>query len=197
MDGRLFFYAPQMILLLVLLVILAFPIVLLIAGFRSRQRPRSMGSKLLIGSGAALCLIYGAGFVQLISAIGPGQSGLLASGTTPEGREYCVVQTFKSWIEPYQVSLYARDETGLWHWKYLEHEANSWQPVEVTFAEGKAQVFSKGALAGEVDLPSQTVDLDSILPGYRDHYISSDASIEDLVHLHNKKYANKNPLADL
>lgn len=197
MDGGLFFYGPQIILLLVLLVILAFPFVLLIAGFGNSRRPRSRGSKVLIGSGVILILLYAAGFVQVIVAIGPGQSGLLASGATPDGREYCVVQTFKGWIEPYQVSFYVRDESGLWHKKYLEHEANSWKPVDVRFADGKAQVFSKGVLAREVDLPTETVELESILPGYRDQYVSRDASIEDLVHLHNKQFAPKNRFEDL
>ena len=62
--------------------------------------------------------------------VGPWQSGALAAGSSPDGHEYLVVQTYGGFFERYRVSFYIRDSNGIWHWNYLGHENDSWGKIQ-------------------------------------------------------------------
>lgn len=132
-------------------------------------------------------LMLGIISAYLIS-IRPWQSKVLAHGFSPEGREYCVVQTFRDFVEPYQVSFYVRDPRGVWIWNYLEHEDNGWKSATVNFSGSSALIQRNGMPFKEIDIPSVQVDLSTVLPGYRDQYCDKDFSVEEVFAFHNQKY---------
>ena len=141
---------------------------------------------------AIISLVLLALFIGLVAAylvaIRPWQSKILAQGVSPEGREYCVVQTFKDLVEPYQVSFYVRDPEGVWRWHYLEHEDSGWKSAEVIFSEGSSQIQRNGTSFKEIPLPNDQVDLGKIQAGYRDYYCDRGYSVEDVFAFHNQKY---------
>ena len=132
-------------------------------------------------------LLLGVVAAWLVS-IRPWQSKVLAQGYSPEGREYCVVQTFKNLVEPYQVSFYVRDSDGIWRWNYLEHEDDGWKSARVTFPAGSARIERNGSQFKEIEIPNDQVDLTTVLPGYRYQYCDSGFSVDDVLAFHNQKY---------
>ena len=124
----------------------------------------------------------------VLIAIRPWQSKILAHGFTPQGREYCVVQTFRDFVEPYQVSFYVRDAQGIWRWNYLEHEDNGWKSATVKFTGNSALIERNGVQFKDIKIPSDQVDLSTVLPGYRDQYCDKDFSVEEVFTFHNQKY---------
>ena len=129
-----------------------------------------------------------AGLVSGWLIIRPWQSKILTRGYSPEGREYCVVQTFKGFVEPYQVSFYIRDAEGIWRWNYLAHQDNGWKAASVTFSQGAAQIVRNGTLFKVISIPTNQVDLTQVLPGYRNDYCDRSCSVEDVFEFHNLKY---------
>ena len=134
-----------------------------------------------------LTLFLGVITMWLVS-IRPWQSKVLAHGFSPDGREYCVVQTFKDLIEPYQVSFYIRDKEGIWRWNYLEHEDDGWKSATVVFSGETAQIQRDGVLFKEFALPTDKVDLSKVLRGYSHHYCESGFSVDDIFTFHNHRY---------
>jgi hypothetical protein len=126
-----------------------------------------------------------------LASIRPWQSQVLAQGYSPGGREYCVVQTFRDLVEPYQVSFYIRDLDGVWRWNYLEHEDNGWKSARVSFHEGIVRIERNGVKFREIEVPNDQVDLSTILPGYRDRYCDSGFSVDDIFAFHNRKYEGR------
>jgi len=128
------------------------PLALIGIGSFSRLRARTRAARRLAGWGivasAALLSVIG----WWVARIGPGMSGVVASGASPEGREYIVVQTFKGLIEPYQVSLYVRDDAWLWRWHYLEHQDNAWRKARVDVVGGEAVVHRNGEHFADLEL---------------------------------------------
>ena len=141
---------------------------------------------------ATTALIVSALLIGIIASwllsIRPWQSKVLAHGFSPEGREYCVVQTFRDVVEPYQVSFYIRDDQGVWRWNYLEHEDNGWRSATVNFTDSSAMIKRNGVPFKELKIPSGQVDLSTVLPGYRDQYCDKDFSVEEVLAFHNQKY---------
>ena len=167
---------------LVLLVpILALPIVCIGFGITIRAR------RVLV-SGIGILCIYVLLILGYVIMVWPGQSKILARGTSPMGQEYCIVQTYKGWAEPYQVSFYIRDGSGMWRWNYLAHQDIAWHSAIVTFTNGMAQVSRDGRPYRDVPMPTNTVDLARIEPGYRDEYCPSNFSAEDVLLFHNKRF---------
>src|SRR4051812_40289165 len=63
----------------------------------------------------------------------PGGSGVLASLRLPDGSEYMVTQRCNWSAEPYTVAFYMRPAGGPWGWCYLDHQANRWWGVAMTY----------------------------------------------------------------
>ena len=143
---------------------------------------RTTGSLLVL-----ITLFLGVVVAYMVS-VRPWQSKVLSHGYSPDGREYCIVQTFKDLVEPYQVSFYVRDADGTWRWNYLEHEDNGWKSASVKFSGGSAKVERNGAPFKDIKLPTDQVDLPNVLPGYRDRYCASALSVEEVFAFHNQKY---------
>jgi len=156
----------------------------------SRLICKSSGGKLFLGIGVGIVCVYGILAARYMMMIGVGKSGIVARGVSPEGREYCIIQTFKGWAEPYQVSFYIRDAAGVWRWNYLAHQDNAWNSATVTFSGGVAHVNRDGRFYRDVELPTNTVDLANIQPGYRSEYSPSNFTAEDIFSFHNKKYGD-------
>jgi len=110
--------------------------------------------------------------------VGLGRSGIITSGTLPDGREYCVVQTYRDLVEPYQVSLYVRDIAGTWDWYYLEHEDNAWRDARVEFHDGHATVHRNGELFREIELSSV----------FKNESLPASLTIAEVEDRHHKKY---------
>jgi hypothetical protein len=77
-----------------------------------------------------LVLLAVAAFVVVIQ---PGSSGVVASLRLADGSEYMVTQRCNWSPEPYTVSFYMRTSGGKWGWCYIDHEANRWRDVAMTY----------------------------------------------------------------
>ena len=176
------------VLLALLIVFIGGPLLLLGFGIRTFRRTRSVTSRVLIGVGAAFFLAYFAAIVSYIAAVSPGRSGIVTHGVSPDGHEYCVVQTFKDFVEPYQVSFYIRDTNGVWRWNYLEHEDFAWRSAHVAFSGDKIIVFRNGKPFREITMPSGTVDIASVPKGCRNDYCPAAFSVQEVLAFHNKIY---------
>lgn len=124
----------------------------------------------------------------LLISIRPWQSRILTRGHSPDGQEYCVVQTYQNLIEPYQVSFYIRGPDGIWRWNYLEHEDYGWKSATVSFVGGDALIYRNGIRFGKIEIPVDSIDSVNVLSCYRDRYCPRDYSVEDVFAFHNKKY---------
>lgn len=129
-------------------------------GVRGLRRGRRWWQKTLGASALGAVALYGAAVVYWVAWMGPWRGGIVAQGVLPEGREYCVVQTFKDVFEPFQVSFYLRDPTGKWRWHYLEHEDGGWRSASVAVAGEAVQVRRDGVLFRELALASPVVNPD-------------------------------------
>ena len=176
------------ILIALILILFGTPILFLYLGIRQVKTSRSIGGKILIGFGAAILLIYLSVIVAYVVLVGPGRSGILTRGISPQGLEYCVVQTFKGMAEPYQVSFYIRDTSGLWHWNYLAHQDDAWRLATVYFSNGVARVSRDGVFRREIPIPTNVVDLATVLAGYQDEYCPSNFAVEDILKYHNERF---------
>jgi hypothetical protein len=136
-----------------------------------------------------ICLIILGSIAAFVGSIRPWQSKILDHGYSPAGVEYCVIQTYKTLIEPYQVSIYIRDSDGIWRWNYLEHEDNGWKSASVTFSNDTATVSRNGKVFRDVKIPTDTIDIASIQPGYRDRYLTSDYTVDDVFEYHNQNHS--------
>ncbi len=65
----------------------------------------------------------------------PGGSGVMASLRLPDGSEYMVTQRCNWSAEPYTVAFYMRSANGPWGWCYIDHQANRWRRVAMTYDE--------------------------------------------------------------
>jgi len=173
----------------VIVFLIIFGIPLLCIGFGlACLLSKASGGKLFLGIGIGILCFYAVVAAGYMMMIGAGRSGIVAQGTSPNGKEYCIVQTYKGWTEPYQVSFYIRDASGIWRWNYLAHQDTVWSSAAVTFSNGVAHVSRDGHAYRDISLPTDTVDLMKIKPGYRDHYCPSNFTAEDILSFHNKKF---------
>ena len=180
-----------MIFAFLLLIFLGIPSLVLLFGalLLNLSRPRS--GRIVTAVGALLLLAGIASLAVVMRTMGPGHSGFVAQGTSPDGKEYCIVQTWKDWGEPYQVSFYIRDADGVWRWNYLAHQDIAWRSAQVEFDQGTAFVFRNGNLFREMALPSDTVELAAILPGYRHHFCPPTYSAEDVFAFHTAQFVTQ------
>jgi hypothetical protein len=176
------FSTPFMIMMAILIGV---PLLFLVFGFKSIK---FSSGKMLTGIGTAILLAYLFVIIGYVVLVGPGRSGILAQGTSPQGLEYCVVQTYKGMIEPYQVSFYIRDTNGLWRWNYLAHQDFSWRSVKVSFKDNSPEIYESSEYMRSVPLPTNSINLATVLPGYRDEYCPSNFTIEDVLKYHNEKF---------
>jgi len=63
----------------------------------------------------------------------PGTSGVVAALRLPDGSEYMVTQHCNWSLEPYSVAFYMRTADGPWGWCYIDHQADRWRNVSMTY----------------------------------------------------------------
>lgn len=175
-----------LVLLLVLVVFVGFPVLCLALGVVRLKTHGWRGARLLLGFGTGTVASYLVLLSAYIVWVGPGRSGILTQGRSPEGREYLVVQSFKNMVELYQVSFYVRDEVGTWHWNDLEHEDAAWHSATVTFSNGAAQVRRNGNPFREIALPAKPVDLAQVGPADHNHFCPATFTVDEVVAFHHK-----------
>ncbi len=80
------------------------------------------------------------GFAFIVTVLGvflaivqPGGSGSLASIELPDGSAYRVGQRCNWSVEPYTVSFNMRSSNGEWGWCYIDHQANRWRDVTLSY----------------------------------------------------------------
>ncbi|MCF6284385.1 MAG: hypothetical protein L3K26_04270 [Candidatus Hydrogenedentes bacterium] len=174
---------------LLLLALASIPMLLVLFGNRSFTRTRSVTGLIMTGAGITIGVAYLWAITAFISAAGPEHSGIVVEGLSPSGQEYCVVQTYTGiWTEPYQVSFYIRDGDGVWRWNYLEHEDLAWRSAQVEFADDKAIVSRNGKHFSEIPMPADSVDLATVLPGYRDEYCPATFTVAAILGHHNERF---------
>lgn len=86
--------------------------------------------KLLGAMVGCLLILVIAAFVIVVQ---PGSSGVVASLRLADGSEYMVVQRCNWSPEPYTVAFFMRAPGGRWGWCYIDHEANRWRDVSMTY----------------------------------------------------------------
>jgi hypothetical protein len=175
--------------LAVLVLLIGTPTCLLVFGIKRHRRLHSLGAKVMIGTGMVIFLVYLSAIVAHVVAVGPYQSGILAKGISPDGSEYCVVQTYQPLGligEPYQVSFYMRDADRIWRRQYLAHQDNAWRDVAVDFNGGKVQVSHRGYPVRELSPPTGGIDTGTMHEG--GDYLQASYSAEDVMKWHNTRY---------
>jgi hypothetical protein len=180
--------AAVLILLVFAAVVLGLPMVMLALCIRAFSRPRSALVRVMSLAGLGVCLLPLVAVGSYVAMMGPGRSAILTEGMSPSGQEYCVVQTFKDLLEPYQVSFYLRDTEGMWRWYYLEHEDSAWRSASVRFAGSKAIVSRNGKPFREVSIPTDPADATSVPAGYREQDCPANFSVQDVFAFHNERY---------
>jgi len=155
-------------------------------------RVRSSAARILGG----LAVVCGAAVLGTIGwwsyQVAPGRSGIVTSGTAPDGREYCVVQTFQVLSEPYHVSLYVRDDLRIWRGYYLQHQDFGWRSARVEVNGDRAVVERNGERFKEIELAADPAEPEVIRPGaYMElRALSPDLSAAEVARLHNTKFGH-------
>lgn len=166
--------------------IFVFGIFLLVNGLRGvfkREKPGRAIFKTLFGLlivapylSVAGCVVY-----QM------NQSKILAQGMSPHGLEYCVVQSYNSLTEPFQVSFFIRDPGGVWHWHYLAHQDSDWKSARVEFDGDTARVYRRDELRGEIKIPTLPADPATVDKNRGQHFPAS-MTVEELFRWHKDKF---------
>lgn len=85
----------------------------------------------------ALLLVVGCLALLVVTAVivvlQPGGSGVVASLRLADGSEYMVTQRCNWSGEPYTVAFYMRSPGGKWGWCYIDHQADRWRDVAMTY----------------------------------------------------------------
>ena len=84
----------------------------------------------------ALCITAAAAVIitgAFLAIVQPGGSGTLATLTLSDGSQYMVTQRCNWSGEPYTVSFYMKPPGGQWGWCYIDHQANRWRDVALTY----------------------------------------------------------------
>jgi hypothetical protein len=162
------------------------PIVGLVWGVIRFRKSESGFRKVLWGIGVGIASAYLAFLCWQFYWAAPGHSGIVTQGTSPGGQEYCVVQSYQDLVEPYRVSFYIRDTSGVWHWNYLEHEDLAWRSAKVEFLGDVALVSRDGVPFREIPLPAKPVDWAAIKPDERNSYCPSNFTVAEVVQSHHR-----------
>jgi hypothetical protein len=120
----------------------------------------------------------------------PGQSGVVVTGESQDGREYCIVQTYRDLIEPYQVSLYVRDSAGSWRWHYLEHEDNAWRSARVEFQGAQVVVYRNSERFREIELDREAIEKVTPELTRKERALPAELSVNEVARLHHVRYGN-------
>lgn len=169
------------------MVLVAIPVFLLVLGAWGIKRIRSRVERILIGIGLAILLVY---FFELITHVipaSPGWSGIVVQGKSPQGQEYCVVQTYQGMFE-YLITFYVRDTQGVWRRNTLDPDADAWRSATVEFTNGIARVRHNGVQLRDIPMPTGTVEIAEVPLGEQDMYCPSSYSVEDVFKFHNKRF---------
>jgi hypothetical protein len=77
-------------------------------------------------------------------------TGVLAALKLPDGSEYIVVQRIG---EPFGVDFYMKPSGGRWGWCYIDHQADRWRDVDITYdaAADSVTVTASGARRAALD----------------------------------------------
>ena len=120
------------------------PLWMLISGIKHKGRIRMM-----VG-GACFVVVFAFG-VFLVDSFCPRHERILDHGTTPDGREYALIQLNNG--EPYNLELFVRNGKGDWVFNYVDHEI--W-PIRsgayVGFSDDAARVFCGNKLFKTVEI---------------------------------------------
>jgi hypothetical protein len=169
-----------LVVVFVVLALLGGPILLVCFGLRSAKRGLVRG-RIMVGAGTILLLLVLTPVAYHVVLGGPWHSGIVTQGISPSGQEFCVVQTFQDWGEPYQISFYIRDANGLWRWNYLDHEGYAWRTASASFSGDQVTVFRNGRPYLTIPMPTGTVNIASVPKGYQDRYCPADFTVEDVL----------------
>jgi hypothetical protein len=170
----------------VLLWVFAVPVLGTTLVFRARNRKSRNARRVHRGVGIALLLAWSGSFLAVGIQIRPWQSGILAQGRSPDGQEYCVVQTFQGFIEPYRVSLYVRDPDRVWHWHYLAHQDNSWPSATVEFTDDSIVIREDGVVRRRHPRKLEPVDAAGVRTGNSLTYYPAHFTVEDVAAAHHE-----------
>jgi hypothetical protein len=90
----------------------------------------------------------------------PGTSGVLATLRLPNGSEYMVTQRCNWSLEPYTVSFYIRSPGRPWGWCYIDHQADRWRDVRMTYNEAydTIMVTERGKIRGSLNRRRSTFE---------------------------------------
>ena len=134
------------------LVLLVLPVWLLVTGILRRMDGRAGGGRIALGTVLAMFALF-----ALDSLFGPWHEKILDRGTTPDGRDYALVQRRD---EPFGIELYVRSPGIGWVFHYVDHEVFPWRRGgHVEFSAGTASVFRGRTLYKTIDLkPPETTD---------------------------------------
>lgn len=145
----------------VVVALLGGPALLIVFGSRAAKRGLLRG-RIMCGVGVVLLLVVLAPLTWHLYWGGPWHSRVLAHGVSPSGQEYCVVQSFQDWVEPYQISFYIRDTNRVWRWNYLDHEGYAWRTASASFTGEKVTVYRNGIPYRSLAMPTGTVDVAAV-----------------------------------
>jgi hypothetical protein len=168
------------------LVFVVVPIAGVVWGVRRFRKSTTGFARAMWGTGAVVLSTYLVLLGWLLFYSIPGHSRIVTQGKSPSGQEYCVVQSFQALPEPYRVSFYIRDTSGVWHWKYLEHEDLAWRSAKVEFLGDVALVSRDGVPFREIPLPTNTVDLAQVQYGNRHNYCPADFTAAQVLKHHSR-----------
>lgn len=129
---------------IVLSALMLLPLWMLISGIKHKGRIRMM-----VG-GACFVVVFAFG-VFLVDSFCSRHERILDHGTTPDGREYVLIQLNDG--EPYNLKLFVRNGKGDWMFNYVDHEI--WpirSGAHVGFSDGAASVFCGNKLFKTVEI---------------------------------------------
>ena len=177
---------PLGVLCVFLAAVFVLPPLVLLVGLQRFRRSGSYVAGVAAVLGGIVCVMSLLGVGTVVELIG--QNQVLAEGLSPEGREYCVIQSRKRLcLFDNRVSFYVRDPEGVWRRAYLAHEDMGWRSVKVEFEDGVARVFQDGMHERDIELPKQPIDHSPELRGYLDDYFPAHYSVKDLADWHYKR----------
>lgn len=111
----------------------------------------------------------------------PFTSGVIAHAVALSGEEVCIVQTFKG-LEPYQVSLFARQPGQKWVWSYLAHQDSRWRSCRIEFQGGRLLVYRGFTLNNTFSLARATDVANDVDP------LPADYTPERILAYHNQLF---------
>src|SRR5436190_22497598 len=98
-----------------------------------KEKGSSPASHMVKIIGAIVSVLILLVVIAFVAVIQPGSSGVVASLRLADGSEYMVTQRCNWSPEPYTVAFYMRLPGGKWGWCYIDHQANRWRSVAMTY----------------------------------------------------------------